>query len=318
MIALGIECSNTRGMGHLFRALQYVKHLDSKGCPYILLINDDNAAIDILKKGGISFEIVNYEDLYSNWEKGIIEKYHVDCWFNDKFETADQMGRHIKEENISFFVIDDVGEGERYANISFSGMLYPTKNNYLCPNVCKGVEYIILNQEIEIYRKERSVIKKIIVMLGGSDTYGATIGVVEALKKWGIVADIVIGPDFAFIDELNRVNKGKFHIFQNVPSLIQLFHNYDFAITGGGCTCCEAMASGLPCAVIANEDHEVNTAKYFEKMGCCIYLGKHDDWKKNMIRDIDKLDINRMSKNGMNLFSLDAVKKIFDKIFNQT
>lgn len=318
MIALCIECSNTRGMGHLFRALLYADHLRDDQCPFIVLVNSDKTAIQILEEKNIDYVVVDYEDLDSHWENKIIKKYGITCWINDKFDTSFEMGSHIKETNIPFFVIDDVGKGERFADVSFAGMLFPTKKVYLSDHVEKGIEYIILNPEISKYRRERKTLDKILVSLGGSDTYGATVGVVRALVQYGIKADIHIGPEFAFMDDLQKVNKKSFRILQRVPSLIELYNEYDFAITGGGVTCCEAMASGLPCAIIANEDHEINTAMYFEKRGSCVFFGKHDSWDEKKLQKIDGIDLAKMSRTGMDLFPLDAVDRIFNIIENNT
>ncbi len=313
-IAVCVECSNSRGMGHLFRALLYIDYLRDHDCSFVFLINEDKAAIAILKERNIDHIIVDFNDLRSDWEKKIIEKYDVDCWFNDKYETSYEMGSHIKKTGIQFCVIDDVGEGERFADISFAGMLLPTKRNYLCENVKRGIDYIVLNPEIALYRWERDHIDRILVSLGGSDTYGATVGVVKSLVRLGISADIHIGPDFAYTDELLAVNTKSFRVIQNVPSMIGLFEEYDFAITGGGVTCCEAMASGLPCAVIANEEHEINTARFFEGKGCCIFLGKHDDWDETKLLNIKEPDLEKMSRSGIELFKLDAVDRIFGHI----
>lgn len=314
VIVLAIESSNIRGMGHLFRSLLYVDYLKRRGMDFFLLINRDSASERILKERDVEYIVVDYSDQVTNWERDIIKKYRVTHWLNDKFETSEQMGRHISSMGIGFFVLDDMGAGERYADISFCGMLYPTKKKFLCKEVRKGLEYIILNPEIESFQRERYKINKIIVALGGSDTYGATIEVADALRDSEIEADILIGPDFAFQDELERHNDGRYKVMQNLPSLIKIFYEYDLAVTGGGVTCCEAMASGLPCFIIANEKHEVNTAKFFDELGAGVYLGEHGSWNRNLLNKIDEADVNTMSNMGMKLFKFDAVHRIFDLI----
>ncbi len=316
MIAIATESSNIRGMGHLFRTLLYVDYLKRINYPFCILINKNIVAEDILKKKNIGYILVDYSDVESNWEEDLIKRFNIQLWLNDKFETSRQMGQHIHDAGISFFVIDDIGTGEKYANISFCGMLYPTKTSYLCEKVYKGTEYVILNPEILQYRRIRNVLHKMIVTLGGSDTYGATLEVVKILKKFEVDADILVGPDFQFFGDLEKISEGKYKILRNLPSLIKIFSDYDLAITGGGITCCEAMASGLPCLVIANEEHEVNTANFFSQKGACIYLGMHGGWNYEVIGSISKLNLNEMSRKGMDLFSFDAVDRIFEIIFS--
>ena len=314
MIALGIESSNSRGMGHLFRALLYVAYLREKREDFLFLINDDDTAKHVLQERGVPYLLVDYSDTHSGWEKDLIRQNGITCWFNDKFDTSAEMGSHIKEAGISLALIDDVGAGEKYADAVFLGMLCTGNRSYTCSRVYRGTEYVVLNPEIMKYRRKRVDAKKIVVCLGGSDTYGATVGVAEELKKSGIKADIVIGPDFRFKEELEKVNNGSYKVFQNVPSLIELFSRYDLAITGGGVTCCEAMASGLPCAVIANEDHEAENGRYFEEKGCCIYLGTHKDWRKGGIERLKDLDVAAMSCRGMESFRFDAIEHIFTEV----
>ena len=60
---------------------------------YIVLINQDVPSLAILKQHEITYEIVDYQDVTSDWEGQIIKKYQVDIWFNDKFETSLMMGK---------------------------------------------------------------------------------------------------------------------------------------------------------------------------------------------------------------------------------
>ena len=79
---------------------------------YIVLINQDVPSLAILKQHEITYEIVDYQDITSDWESQIIKKYQVDIWFNDKFETNLMMGKHIKANSVLFCMIDDIGEAE--------------------------------------------------------------------------------------------------------------------------------------------------------------------------------------------------------------
>ena len=314
MIALCIESSNSHGMGHLFRSLLYVNYLRLRGISYIYFINDDTESIRILRSNGISYEVVDYDDEQSNWESAMIQRYRITIWVNDRFFSSELAGKHISEMGIRFYAIDESGPAEKYADCVIGGMLLPIKQNFLCKNVLLGTKYVMLNPEIDKYRFQRREIHKLIVTLGGADPFGVTLEVVSELLSHSYEADIVIGPDFTFRAELQALNRGKFRIFRNVPSLMKLFADYDFAITGGGQTCCEAMASGLPCMVIANADHEEKTGRYYERLGACVYAGKHGTWDRGIISQISKLNIAGMSKKGMELFDTRAVDRIFDII----
>lgn len=314
MYALCIESSNNRGMGHLFRCLLYIEYLEQHGIEYLLLINYDKNSLEILKKKKINYVLVNFDDLTSNWEKKIITKYYVDVWINDKFETTWQMGKHISDTNALFCLIDDIGEGEHFADINFAGMIYPTKKEIKGKYKFIGTEFIVLNPEIDKYKKERQMLERLVVSMGGSDPHGMTLQIVQELKKYSYKTDVVIGPNFKYKSELMKIANNRFKIYQNVPSLIKFFANYDFAITGGGVTCCEANAAGLPCMIIANAPHEINTGKFMENLGGCIYGGDYEYWDRKIFEKFKSLNINEMSLSGMQNFSLNAVQRIMEII----
>ena len=317
MIALCIESSNIRGMGHLFRSILLVEYLRHKDIPFLYMINDDEMSLSILEDRNIDYITVDFDDALSNWESKIIDNYNISIWINDKYITSEDMGLHIKGAGIKFCVLDDMGPGEQYADVFIGGMIAPIRQDIKCKKKCIGSKYIILNPEIDIYKRKRVEINRILVTLGGSDPHGVTIEVVQELKKIGLCADILIGPDFALREELLRMNDNAFKIMQNVPSVIALFEDYDFAITGGGQTCCEAMASGLPCLIIANAEHEEKTGLWYESKNACLYAGMYGLWNRNLLNDIYKLNIENMSERGMALFDTGAIRRIISIIMNE-
>lgn len=316
MYIICIESSNVRGMGHLFRALLYVDYLEKKHLEYLLLINNDLNSIQILKERGIVYKVVDFEDVQSNWEAKIIKDFHVDVWINDKFETSLGMGKHISQTNVLFCMIDEIGKADKYADIHFVGMIYPTKKDIKGKRIYCGNEYIILNTDIQKYQKERTNLNRIVVSMGGSDPHEVTLSIVRRLLEYQYNVDIVIGPNFKRKQELLELNKERFQIFQNVPSLIEQFYEYDLAITGGGVTCCEANAAGLPCLIIANAPHEENTGKYIESLGGAIYLGNYKKWDFGILSKLNTINLNEMSRKGMAAFRLDTVHRMMQIIQN--
>lgn len=310
MIIICIESSHKRGMGHFYRALNMLEYLNAVNEQAVILINNDKAPLRILDEKKITYEIVDFGDVESNWEKVIINKYNADVWLMDKFETMVETARHIKGEGVILAAIDDCGEGADYADLHFCAMLF---KNLRGKNIYSGKEYMVLNPEIAKYRRLRTSLGKILLTMGGSDTYGVTVEVVKILKEKGLKADIVTGPDFRHGDELRRELEDGFSVYTAVPSLIEKFYEYDLAITGGGVTCFEANASGLPCIVIANELHEIDNAKYIESFGGAMFAGYYKDISKEDI-DIDRIDIREMSGAALRAFSLNGVENIYNVI----
>lgn len=311
MISLCIESSHKRGMGHLFRALNFIKVLDQYNEPYIVFINDDAAAVSVLKNNSVNYETVNLSDVIGNWESEKIRRHNIDIWLNDRFESSYEHCINVKKTNTLLSAIDDCGSGTKLVDIHFVGMMFGTADeNIGGKRILRGLDYCILNSEIGKFRRLRTKAEKVIVSLGGSDTYGVTVKAVELLRKHNIPADIIIGPSFRHMRELERVIDEKYRVMSCVPSLVETFSNYDIAVTGGGVTCLEANAAGLPCIVIANELHEIDTCRYIERMGGAVFAGYYTDIDDSIF-DIRKLDICCMSEKCINSFPLNGAENIY-------
>lgn len=310
MIVISIECSHKRGMGHFYRALNIRQYLGTAGEGAVIVLNDDKRAVQILESISVIYEIVDYSDITTNWEKTIIRKHGADVWLSDKFSTGAELAQHVKNEGVLLAAIDDCGEGADYVDLHFCAMLF---HNLRGRHIYSGKEYMILNPEIARYRRRRTALNKILVTLGGSDTYGVTVKVVKILKEKGLKADIVTGPDFQHSDELKREAGTEFKVYTAVPSLIEKFFEYDLAITGGGVTCFEANASGLPCIIIANEIHEIENARYIAGYGGAKFAGYYKDICQDSI-DIRNINIKRMSMAALAAFSLNGMKNIYHVI----
>ena len=324
MLAICIECSHQRGMGHLFRALNLIRYLNQEGMDWLLLVNEDQAAGRILRERDIPYLTVDLWDMQSDWERTIIENYQVTAWLNDRLDTAGATAQHVKETGIPLYTIDDMGEGASLADGNFASLVFEDTDKIPGRKVYAGPDYLILNPEIRIYRRQRTDLRKILVTLGGSDTYGVTTAVIDSLKQVARgprypEVTVLLGPAAVNRSEVEAALAGTgFELISSVPSLIQSFAEYDLAITGGGVTCLEAAASGLPCVIIANELHEIPIGKYVEKTGGGIFAGYYRemdlDCMKLLLNEkrlgMEQKRIRNMSRNGMERVSLEGASRI--------
>ena len=314
MFAICIEASHKRGMGHLFRALNLISYLEEKKEPYLVAVNDDEASIRILQEKGIPFEPVDFSDESSDWETALIGKYGITVWLNDKFESSYALCMHVAKNRIAFAVIDERGRGAELADIHFAGMMFGREaERLLGKRVLTGAAYNILNPEIARYKRLRKNLGRIVVTLGGSDTYGATVPVVRLLKKYGYAADIITGANFRHERELRETVDQNYRVFPTVPSLAEAFSHYDLAVTGGGVTPFEANAAGLPCVIVANEPHEIATAKYLEGLGGAVFAGYYSQLDESRFQ-LDRLDIAQMSKCAAQKLSLHGRETVYREL----
>lgn len=326
MLAICIECSHQRGMGHLFRALNLIRFLEKKRAPYVLLVNADRAAAEILEERGITPVIVDLQDTRTDWEGRLIAQRGITVWLNDRLDTGAETAAHVKRAGALLFTVDDMGEGAALADGNFASLIFDPMQRVPGKSVYRGSDYLILNPEIAKYRRPRERMERILVTLGGSDTYGVTLQVIAYLKRWrqqaaagasantafGKIITILLGPGSAVRREAETAVQGTdFAIAEHVPSLMAFFAEFDFAITGGGVTALEAAASGLPCMVIANERHEIQIGEYLERTGCAVFAGYYREMVPERIADVTDAQIREMSRRGMEAVNLSGAERIY-------
>lgn len=315
MFAICIEASHSKGMGHLFRMLNFIKYLRSKDEQFIVLINDNDKTKDILELNKIFFEVVDLKDFDSNWETSIIEKYNIKYWINDRLDTEEKHSLKVKNNSIKLITFDDLGSGAKHSDINICGLFF-NHDNIQGEKILKGVQYLILNDEIDKYKRERTEIKNILVTLGGSDTYGVTTKILKLLKTYNIKATIHTGISFEHKEELEKELTQEYIHISHVASFIEEFSKYDLAITGGGITPFEANASGLPCLIVANELFEIPNGEFLDDIGSSKFMGYHDNINAAILSNLETLDINNLSKNGIKNLNTQAVEKIYKEIKN--
>ncbi|WP_419770601.1 MAG: hypothetical protein ACNI3C_02070 [Candidatus Marinarcus sp.] len=316
MFAICIEASHSKGMGHLFRMLNFTEYLKSKNEDFIFLINDNEKTKNILHEKNINFEVVNLSDYDSNWESAFIKQYDINYWINDRLETDINHAENILKNSCKLITFDDLGSGARLSDINVCGLFF-NKENIEAKKILKGIKYLILNHDIDTFKRERKDIQTILVTLGGSDTYGVTIKVLKLLKKYKLKATIHIGPSFEHNDELKQELTENFEVINFIPSLIEEFAKYDLAITGGGVTPFEANASGLPCLIIANELFEIPNGEFLDSINASKFLGYYESINEDVFKNIFELNLTEMSKQGLSHLNTKATEKIYKEIVNK-
>jgi len=313
MLAICIEASHQKGMGHLFRMLNFAKYLKKQDEDFVFLIKNNDKTKSILKEYSYKFEVVSLEDISSNWEKNIIEKYNINYWINDRLDTKKQHSLNIKNQYIKLITFDDLGSGATHSDINICGLFF-NNDSLKGKKILQGVEYLILNDEIDEHKKQKDGLDNILVTLGGSDTYGVTIKVLKLLKKYNIKATIHLGPSFAHKKELDEILTDDYKTITLVPSFIEELSKYDLAITGGGVTPFEANALGVPCIIIANEIFEIANGEFLDNLGSSKFIGYYDKINENIFKNLDKLEISDMSKKGLDGLNTKASEKIYREI----
>lgn len=327
MLGICIEASHSRGMGHLFRTLNFIHYLKQYAPKerYIVVVNEDREAEDILKRSEINY-IAMDTSADNNWEAKVIKDYGITHILNDRLDTKACSIERMKECGVPVFTIDDMGEGAGLCDINFASLVFDRESDIKGKEVLTGENYLILNPEIGIYKKQKKALKKVLVTMGGSDTYNLTIMVLEALKTVNrqLEVTVVIGPGSKCFYQAKKLVDNNTNgniaikIKSRVASLIEEMGRHDLGITAGGVTPFEAAAAGLPTISIAAELHEIGICKRLEELGCSKYLGywKNIDEKdvKSAIETMSDEDISDMSQSGLDKIKVSGAKNIMEKM----
>lgn len=277
MFALCIESSHARGMGHLFRALHLADALWTSGVRCKFLVNRHVPTLDIIAQRGHGATVVDLDDLESGWEADLVRREDVRLWVNDRLDTPAPHAQRIKSLGLPLVTFDDRGGGAALADLHVAALAFDDTEALAGRQVLRGARYLILDPAIAQYRRQRAAVDSVVVSLGGSDTYGATVKVVSLLAAQDRHATVIVGPAFMHHEVLARVMTPSFILKRGVPSLAEEFAHHDLAITGGGITPFEANAAGLPCIVVANEPFEVPVGLALERMGGAVFAGFHEE-----------------------------------------
>lgn len=308
MYALCIESSHARGMGHFYRSLNLAEALQAAGHASIFYLNEHEPSCRVLAARGWRYRIVNLRDTSSDWPTQLIRQDGIGVWVNDRLDTDLHQAQFVKANAIPLATFDDRGQGAALADLHIAALAFDPQESLAGAVVLRGADYLILNPQVTEFARERKAPGSILVTLGGSDTYGVTVKVVNELKLRGLAATIAIGPGFAHADALAATVTPGFTVKRGVPSLIEEFSRHELAITGGGITPFEANASGLPCIVVANEQFEIPIGLALQDRGGAVFAGHHE--LMQLPTELAALPLANMSRAGMRSFGPQGTQRV--------
>src|SRR5437879_5812634 len=87
MIALCVESSHARGMGHFFRSCVLADALVAAGHAVKFYVNDHPPTATLLRQRGIPFDIAPLDDAGQDWERAAIARDGIGIWIYDCHRT---------------------------------------------------------------------------------------------------------------------------------------------------------------------------------------------------------------------------------------
>ena len=210
----------------------------------------------------------------------VLDGYH----FSGAFQEC------VRRECVRVLAIDDYGHAGHYAadlvlnqNLHAKEELYHDRKAYT--RLLLGTRFAMLRREFRRWRGWKrdvpTVAHKVLVTLGGSDPFGVTRKVIEALGLVGLPgleAEVVVGGGHSHSGELEALAKragAAVRLGSNVTNMPELMAWADVAVAAGGTTTWERAMLSLPGLVIVLADNQQDLATASEQVGIGWNLGSH-------------------------------------------
>lgn len=183
-----------------------------------------------------------------------------------------------------------------------------------------GMEYAVLPVEYErsdvLGRSYKKEVENVLVTMGGFDEFNYTQKVVDYIvaNAYGISLNIIAGSGYQFCDELEKSLAGSgiaYSLHRNERSLLKHYLNCDLAVSSGGLTAFELMATRTPAVLISLYEHQTARCEYFDRMGWAYYSG-YRDLDNNVLSEAIK-GSRRIPAAG--LFKTDDIRLCIEELY---
>lgn len=285
-IVFRVACSPEIGTGHFIRCITLAEVFKSRGLEVCLVIQENSLARDISARFNGPTVFVEPDVLLPD----LINLFKLNALIIDlppsPQSLLNQTGilsqiSHLNETGVSIVSLGHVGRNSQ----SFRAVidLYPSQKIHAA-NYFEGPEFLILRPEFMEAPVHSEKKLNILVSMGGSDPHDLTRTALSALTAAGYEGNvkIILGAGYGLERKIvlkEMINKSRFSgtFHRNVSDMRALMRQASFAVVAFGITAYELMSQKIPVLAYTHYLWQTPSAKLFEELGCCIYLGCAED-----------------------------------------
>jgi UDP-2,4-diacetamido-2,4,6-trideoxy-beta-L-altropyranose hydrolase len=282
-----------RGTGRMLRCLALVQVWRARGGNAMFISRCENPAlrarIEAAGAGLISLRASDCGDgaIALTRDQLALNKTAVLVLDGDDFGFERQ--QMLRTAGHPLVVIDHSAQRERTcADIVLNPTLGVSASKYQCnagTTVLVGPDYAMLRPEFIVWRRRfrsiRTVVRRILVTLGGSDPDNITLRVMEALGRLGasgLEIRVVVGPANPHLKTLQEALASSalpMQLLTDVPDMASLMGWADLAVSDAGSTCWELACLGVPAVILALNEHQMLLSRELDSNGVAQSLGWH-------------------------------------------
>lgn len=329
-IAIRADGGNNIGMGHIMRCMAISKELLERNIEVIFISKFCEEVNFIFTNQDIKFVNIcsnNLDDEILEIEK-VIKNNNIDCLITDSYNLSDDYLFKMKKIVRLLISIDDNSLYNYPSDIIINGNIYAKDLDYsnIKSKLLLGTDYCILRDDFkndsDYYIREN--VEKILITMGGSDINNFTDYILQSIKDISLRIDVVIGPGFRNISDLEAKYRKYLNInfIHNPSNMKGLMLKTDIAISASGSTIYELSSIGVPTIVISQAENQLMASNKVAEYDMMIDLGYYINVRKEDIKkSVNYLISNYDKRLSMNInckknIVKNGVKNIVDEIMN--
>lgn len=266
------------GLGHIYQSItlaDYIAEYYKNNIDIEFLTKSEKKIICIIKEKGYSIKYFSSDEKIFFYLK--VNKFDIIIF--DKLYVSVNFVVKIKSQLTSRLVIfNTLTDAKKHADISVFTDFEKDNFNLVYKDSISGKisfwgpKYWILRNDFlknkSIEDGKKLMIKRILILFGGSDPLNLSTKVLEHLNSanMSLSIDVILGPAFEYEEELHELINNKLstnisvRLLKNVKSVYELMMENDLVFASPGLSFVEALALGKP--VIGFHQNEIQKNAY--------------------------------------------------------
>ena len=303
MIAFRLDANASVATGHLYRCISIAKKCRELGKECLFLLAEDEYT-EILQKEDMSYYILNIK--WDDWNYGIekvkqcLVEHQVECLVVDSYRVTEKFFEDLAETAPIFYMDDLCQKVYRIsATLHYSeweqDKILESLYEGTGVKVYSGMKYMPLRECFEKQPLLEEKKYKILITTGGSDTYHITLKLLEALIQDETVSK---EPICAVLGKMNTDKEAieklvedytNITVLQNISNMDEIMRQSENAITAGGTTVYELMASEVPFVCFGFSDDQKYFGERLKEHGNALWAGDARDGVLELVSNLKNL-----------------------------
>jgi UDP-2,4-diacetamido-2,4,6-trideoxy-beta-L-altropyranose hydrolase len=282
-----VDAGSGTGLGHLHRCLALSEALHQRGARVVFLLSASEGDVGRIKRSNF------HCDSIANLERGGLKdcertefsarNYGCRTIVVDSYAVKNEFIEKLRNSGFRVVVINDDTHAPSSAHVVINGGAHAEQLPYESvegdTQFLLGPRYALLRQQFwNVSTKEiRRAVNNVLLCVGGDDSLGVMPQLVRQLdtvinKK--CTFNVVIGPYFVNRDEIEQIvlpTSRELRCFDEPEDLFDLMMANDVAVTAGGQTAYELVATGTPLLAVALFDNQRLGARALADAGALLF-----------------------------------------------